>query len=365
MPAVPSDHWPLAAGIALDFGSPEVSVGDQLRRYLPLIATAEQGGFGSIWLGETYSRAAPEEAFHLPSPFGVLGALSQHTGMRLGTGVLLALAWPPLRLAYEAAVLDQLTQGRLVVGLGLGPAPLAARFGTAPAGPGPWIEESLAALRALWAGQDGYRGATLEVAGGIFPRPAQPGGPPLLVGGGRVLSARRAARLGDGWYASSAHPFERIAQLAAAYRAERAALDKAAAGGRTGGAAGSTAGEPRRAPTVSVNRITIVAPEQRQAEELARTYAGRLLAHYGRLGALPDFPAAATLGPDEAFATVGPHVALVGTPAMVAEKLAAYHEAGVTDVAFRVCPPGLPLDAARRTVDLLAGEVLGSLGPAR
>src|SRR5918912_850923 len=190
-------------GLALDFGTERATLDRVLDEYLPLLDLAERQGFTSVWAGESYPTGPGY--FHLPSPL---------------------LMWPPMRLAYDAAVLDQLTGGRLVLGLGLGAPPTWARFGVPREGMADRIDETLALLRALWSGADGYHGKILSVEGGIAPRPVQPGGPPLWVGGLVARSARRAARYGDGWYASSNYRFGEIARQAARYREALAAEGK-------------------------------------------------------------------------------------------------------------------------------------------
>ncbi|MEU0313109.1 LLM class flavin-dependent oxidoreductase [Nocardioides sp. NPDC006273] len=76
------------------------------------------------------------DAWAAPSALSVLSWLAARTTrVRLGTGVLLAPAWHPLRLAYEAAAVDQLSGGRLVVGVGAGTPALSGWFSNeAPTG---------------------------------------------------------------------------------------------------------------------------------------------------------------------------------------------------------------------------------------
>ena len=98
----------------------------------------------------------------------------------------------PLRndalLAKEAASLDALSGGRLVLGLGLGARKSDyAAAGVAYANRGHRLAEQLAALRACWEDER------------IGPRPARPGGPPLLIGGLSDSAYARAARYADGY----------------------------------------------------------------------------------------------------------------------------------------------------------------------
>ena len=101
--------------------------------------------------------------------------------------------WNPITLAYEGAVLDQLCGGRLVIGVGIGRPRDWAKFGLPREVIGDRMDEMLAALKALWSGADGYEGTTISAPGAIWPRPIQPGGPPLWVGGSIGRAMRRAA----------------------------------------------------------------------------------------------------------------------------------------------------------------------------
>src|SRR5439155_13024656 len=105
-------------GMALDFATPVRSLDQQLDRYMELIRLAERYGFDSLTAGEGY--ATRPDWGHVSSPLLVLAALAPRTSLRLGTSVTLLPAWNPLKLAYDAAVTDQLTSGRLILGIGLG-----------------------------------------------------------------------------------------------------------------------------------------------------------------------------------------------------------------------------------------------------
>src|SRR5581483_7713166 len=141
-------------GLALDLASASRRLDEQLSAYLALIQQAEALGFDSVSAGESYPQR--RGGGHLPSPLLALAALARGTTLRLGTGVILLPAWNPLRLAYDCAVLDQISGGRLFLGVGLGNPAVARRFGRDPAQLGAYMDDALAALRALWAGEDGY-----------------------------------------------------------------------------------------------------------------------------------------------------------------------------------------------------------------
>jgi probable F420-dependent oxidoreductase len=167
---------------------------------------------GAAWLDE--ARKAESDGWdavtlpdHLDEQFAPLVALGSVAAVtrrvRLGTFVL-AAAWRHVgMLAKEAATLDVVSDGRLELGIGGGwnPAEFAALglpFDSAAARVAV-VEETVAALRALW------RGETVDLPGPVFsgtglrcwPLPVQPGGPRLVIGGGAPRMLGVAARLAD------------------------------------------------------------------------------------------------------------------------------------------------------------------------
>src|SRR5262249_473394 len=112
-------------GVALDFGSKLRPLSEQLERQSRLAEQAEAAGFELVAAGEI---AAPG-GFHLPTAPLVLAALAQRTGMRLCSGIVLLPAWQPSKLALDVAELDQLSGGRVVLGVGLGSPALHAHAG--------------------------------------------------------------------------------------------------------------------------------------------------------------------------------------------------------------------------------------------
>ncbi|MFG1922065.1 LLM class flavin-dependent oxidoreductase [Cryptosporangium sp. NPDC048952] len=280
-------------GLALDLGS-AAPVADQVTAALPVLRTAEDVGVDGVWIGESYHRKP--EPFHLPAALLVLSHLAGRTSLRLGTGVLLLRAYDPLRLAYETALLDQLSGGRLTVGVGLGPAELRSRFGSRL-----HPDAMLRALRTAWD----------EVA----PNPVS--GPRLLVGGGAEVAVRRAAELGDGYYAATNYTDRLLARQATAYR------DLVPDG------------------DVVANRLCLIHPDGDRARELADEYFAPVAGYYASRGLWESVPG------DPPSPSV-----LVGSPAEVGAAFRRYRDWGITGVNLRVKPFGTPPDVARRTLEL-------------
>jgi alkanesulfonate monooxygenase SsuD/methylene tetrahydromethanopterin reductase-like flavin-dependent oxidoreductase (luciferase family) len=184
---------------------------------LELAATAEELGLDSVWVSEHHF----VDDGHLPSLMVLLGAMAARTRrVTLGTAVLLVPLHDPLRLVEDAAVVDRISNGRLVLGLGLG-----------------WRDEEFEALgvpvgervsrttRFMAIARAAFRGEPVEVGDGVAepvvtPTPAAPHGPPLWIGALAEPAIRRAGRIADGFMACEVTPDELADQVAIA-RAER------------------------------------------------------------------------------------------------------------------------------------------------
>ena len=141
-------------GLALDFWSNKKPLSQHLNDYVELLKIAEGYGFDSVWAGENRPRNL--QPGHTPSPLLILASLASRTTLRLGTGVTLLTVWQPLRLAYDAALLDQLSDGRLTLGVGVGIAPVMRRYGVPPEEAASRMDDTLRMLKALWSGADEY-----------------------------------------------------------------------------------------------------------------------------------------------------------------------------------------------------------------
>ncbi len=188
------------------------------------IATnADRCGIESIWAVEhvvipdgyqsqyPYSdsgRIPGAEDADIPDPLIWLAyAAGITTEVRLATGILIVPQRNPVVLAKECATLDKLSNGRFELGIGVGW--LEEEFsalGLPFYDRGRRTDDYVAAMRALWT-QDraSYTGQFAQFDQVIQrPQPLQPGGVPIVVGGHSNAAARRAGKLGDGFFPISA-----------------------------------------------------------------------------------------------------------------------------------------------------------------
>jgi probable F420-dependent oxidoreductase len=187
---------------------------------------AEAAGVGSVWVLDRL-------VYDCYEPLITLAAVATGTQrVRLGMGILLGALRPPVLLAKMLATLDQLSAGRVIVGLGAGTrADDFEAVGVPHAGRGRRLDELIDVLTLAWSGAPvryAGRAYTLDV-GPVGPRPLQQPHPPLWLGGRAEAVLRRTARVGDGYIGRSSDGpagFRRIWEQIRAY-AEAAGRDPA------------------------------------------------------------------------------------------------------------------------------------------
>jgi probable F420-dependent oxidoreductase len=168
---------------------------------LDLVRLAETLGFDSVWVSEHHGAGDG----YYPSLLPVLAAFAAATDrILLGTGVLLTPFHHPLRLAEDAAAVDLLSGGRLILGLGLAWREEEFRaFGIAVRERVRRTEETIEILRRAWTGERfSYEGRAYRFDRVLVtPPPERKGGGsiPIYLGGMAEPAVRRAGRLADGW----------------------------------------------------------------------------------------------------------------------------------------------------------------------
>ena len=175
------------------------------------VTRAEELEYQSIWVQERLMGDTPTlEGLSL-----LCYAAAITKKVRLGTSVLVAPDHNPAHLAKQLSTLDNMSDGRLTIGIGLGGRLQHAQLlGGATERRARYLVESLGVMKALWeqpkASFDGYfwklDGETME------PKPVQKPHPPVWFGGRHPNALRRAVRLGDGWMGAGSSSTEQFKQ---------------------------------------------------------------------------------------------------------------------------------------------------------
>ena len=194
-----------------------------------LVQAGEEAGFESAWTVEhtvipsgyesvyPYSEsgkiAGGAEDLILPDPLIWMAHMAGATErIKFGTAILILPQHSPVVCAAQVATLDYMSGGRALLGIGVGwlkeefdaiGAPFERR--------GVRTDEYVAAMRALWANDcASFEGEFVQFRDTYcLPRPVN-GSVPIIVGGDTDYAARRAGRLGDGYFPARDTPQERI-----------------------------------------------------------------------------------------------------------------------------------------------------------
>ena len=285
------------------------------------LARAEELGYESAWTQEQVLGAGPQ-----------LGAIETMTyaaactsRLRLGCAVLVSTLHTPVHLAKSLSTLDQLSQGRLEIGVGTGGKrrPFAA-FGLDADRYVARFSEGVALMEALWTEPrvtfDGEFWQLQDAA--MEPKPVQKPYPPLWLGGSGEPALRRAVRIGTGFFGAGSTPTDRFA---AQVEIVRQAL--AQAGPQSGRPGGEFPIAKRVYLTVDADAGRA---RQRVNDALERIYGRRV----------PDIEAAA----------------IAGTPADCVRELRQVAAAGAELILFTALVD--PAEHAER----IAGEIIPQLG---
>ena len=185
----------------------------------PLLALAELGervGLDSVWVGDGPLARPRHDALT------TLAAVAARTSsIAVGTSVLLAPIRHPMLVLHQAASVDLISEGRLVLGLGSGfpMPPTQAEFealGADYPGRHARLEDTVRLAHHVWRGhgKGEFRGQTLVVESpGVLPAPHRAGGPPVWLPGAGPAPLRRVGQLADGWLPYPPTPEQYAADL--------------------------------------------------------------------------------------------------------------------------------------------------------
>ena len=321
-------------------GDPRTWV-DRYREALQLSRPCEENGLDSVWTSEHHF----VDDGYMPSLAVTSAAIAASTSaIEIGTGVVLAPLHHPLRLAEDAATVDNIAGGRFILGVGAGwRAEEFQRLGVPQAEAGRRLGETIRILRAAWGPEPfEFHGRIFDIERtNITPKP--PGLIPIFVGGRAEPALRRAGRLGDG-YLGTTPPLEALPASIAAVKEGLASANRDAAGFRFWA----------HAPVWVTNDPEGDVEEALRQNWLIRwKYADMTPAQGWPSDPLPEPPPL-----DEPTAATLRRQIIYGTPKDVAEAVLALGdtlgEGG--QLIARSYYPGLSFEASARMIELL-GEV--------
>jgi probable F420-dependent oxidoreductase len=298
-------------------------------------ALAEELGYDSIFLAEHHNAET-----YVPQPLVALAAIAARTErIRLGTFVVILPLYHPVVVAEQAAIVQSISRGRLICGVGLGYLPEEfAAMGVPFRERAGRMEEALEVLPRLWREEGvAHEGRHFSFSHAtVHPRLDGVGSPPLWVGGWVEAAIRRAARLADAWVPGPTVALDTLRRCYAVFHDELARIGRLAgdevAAGRELFCARSR-DEARRVggqSTYQFYRDTYLswphpyltdAERHMNAEELAR----------------------------DRF--------LIGDPDDCAREVGRLQELGINHLQFRMQPPGVTPERAMESLRLFATEV--------
>lgn len=192
----------------MEFGLCLPNYGRNLSResLVELAGLAEALGFSSIWTTDhiIIGRRHSYPYGNIFESWTTLSYIAAKTSeIKVGTSILILPLRNAILVAKQAATLDQLTEGRLILGVGVGWEPqefkaMNINFHER----GKLMDEQIKLIKTLWSSEEPtFKGRYHTIEGVIFkPLPYQIGGPPIWVGGNSKQAIERAIRIGDGWH---------------------------------------------------------------------------------------------------------------------------------------------------------------------
>jgi alkanesulfonate monooxygenase SsuD/methylene tetrahydromethanopterin reductase-like flavin-dependent oxidoreductase (luciferase family) len=331
---------PLEFGIFDHLDDNGVALADLFETRLKLTEQYDRAGFRSYHIAEHHSTPLGMA----PSPSVFLAAVAQRTKrLRFGPLLYVTPMYHPLRIAEEVVMLDHMSRGRFELGLGRGASPIEiAGFAVDPAlGPEINREATAVVLKALTGDLLEHQGKHFQFKNvRIAARPLQQPHPPLWFAPLEPSRAADAARVNG--HIVTLVPDDGVKAITDAYRATWK------------GAAGATM------PLMGVFRHVVVAETDAAALEIARAAYRTWRNHMAFLwdwGGVP-FPIGAIYPPEfDALSKMG--TAVAGTPDKVRQFISTTVAAtGITYFVADLVFGSMPFDAASRSVDLFAREVM-------
>ena len=287
-----------------------------------------------------------------PSPSVFLALAAQRTKrLRLGPLVYTLPLYHPLRLAEEICTLDQLSGGRLELGVGRGVSPLEiASFGVDPAkSQAMYLEAYQVVMKALGSRSVSFRGEyyTFDDVPFIL-EPVQKPHPPLWYGVFNAQSTEWAASAGVNVVTNL--PAEAVRAITDRYRAHWAKLGR----------------DPKRVPFMGMNRHMVIAETDREAMQIGRRAYRCWFASFTSLWRRRNIPLPKNIAYSEDFdGIVASGQAIAGSPQAVRDAIARQAaESGVNYLLARFAFGDLTLEESLHSAELFARRVTPGLAAA-
>jgi alkanesulfonate monooxygenase SsuD/methylene tetrahydromethanopterin reductase-like flavin-dependent oxidoreductase (luciferase family) len=284
-----------------------------------------------------------------PSPSVFFALAAQRTRrLRLGPLVYTLPLYHPLRLAEEICTLDQLSGGRLELGVGRGVSPLEiATFGVDPGkSQAMYLEAFEVVIKALGSRSVTFHGEHYKFDDVPFIlEPVQKPHPPLWYGVFNAESTEWAAKAGVNVVTNL--PAEAVRAITDRYREHWAGLGR----------------DPKRIPFMGMNRHMVIAETDREAMEIGRRAYRRWYANFTSLWRRRNIALPKNIAYSEEFdGIVKSGQAIAGSPQTVREAIARQTaQSGVNYVLMRLAFGDLSLEESLHSADLFAREVMPGL----
>jgi alkanesulfonate monooxygenase SsuD/methylene tetrahydromethanopterin reductase-like flavin-dependent oxidoreductase (luciferase family) len=327
-------------GIMLGDQPTTVAPRDHFESVLRQVEAAQRSGINHIVMGQHF--LFRESRWLQPIPLLARLAAEVDADSRLVTQIMVAPLYPPVILAEELATLDIVTEGRLIVGLGLGYRPeefkaMGVPFSERVAR----LEECVAVLKAMWTNDRvTFDGSFCTLTDDfVHIRPVQDPRPPIWIGAHSEIGVRRAARIGDAWPITPQEPVDEIGAWLKIFVDERTRL-------------GLPVG---RQP---LRREIVVGTDRADAKEKAIKMARRWYLHMAEIGTLK-------IKQDQALASMEGALErgfVLGDAEDCANQLRAIGDRlPVNPIITRASWPGMTTDDAVSYIETLGKELVPSL----
>jgi alkanesulfonate monooxygenase SsuD/methylene tetrahydromethanopterin reductase-like flavin-dependent oxidoreductase (luciferase family) len=324
--------------------SPEVAAGT-VASLLAEAELAEKVGFDSVQVPERHMRSE----CHFPTPLQLLTAIAARTKrVKLATHSLVLTLYHPMQVAEQAAMIDLMSGGRMILTVAMGYHDDYWRmFGSSRVHRKDRFVEGVEILKLAFSGREfSYDGTYFPLDRvRLTPPPYQAGGPELWLGGHFEKAIERAGRYGDGW-CGDPFPIDPKTWWPRIEMYRNAAQE---------------AGNPAK---VIILREGWVAPTRKEALQVAAEHHVQEQRYYYRWGIFPPsaaFPSESALTAE----SLAPHM-LLGSPEDCVEQIQRWRDELEVDyvcVRFRM-PTGPTFEAARDAIELFGEEVIPKVADA-